>query len=86
MKNLVITRMVTVLLATALLLTTMMGGAFAQAQQDATITFPLESPAEIRIAAPDGMVASLADNLPLWQEIERLTNVKITWDVIAPVQ
>ena len=50
------------------------------------ITFPLEEQVEITIATEDGTVASLADNLPLWQEIEKRTNVKINWDVTAPAQ
>ena len=48
------------------------------------ITFPLAEQVDITIATEDGTVASLADNLPLWQEIQRRTNVKINWDVAAP--
>ena len=48
--------------------------------------FPLVEQVEITIATEDGTVASLADNLPLWQEIQRRTNVKINWDVAAPAQ
>ncbi len=50
------------------------------------ISFPLAEPAELTIATEDGTVASLADNLPLWQEIEKRTNIKISWDVTAPAQ
>lgn len=42
------------------------------------ISFPLAEPAELTIATEDGTVASLADNLPLWQEIEKRTNIKIS--------
>ena len=50
------------------------------------ITFPLAEPVEIRIATPDGTSASLANSLPVWQEIERLTNVRIVWDAIPSTQ
>ncbi len=50
------------------------------------ITFPLEEPVEITIAAPDSNVKSLSDNLPVWEEIERRTNIKINWDVTASAQ
>lgn len=50
------------------------------------ITFPLAEPAELTIAAADLGSASLADNLPVWQEIERRTNVKINWDVTVSAQ
>ena len=50
------------------------------------ITFPLAEQVEITIATEDGTVASLADNLPIWEEIQRRTNVKINWDVTAPAQ
>lgn len=50
------------------------------------ISFPLPEQVEISVAAMDGTVASLADNLPLWQEIQRRTNIKIKWDVTAPAQ
>lgn len=55
-----------------------------QAMDD--ITFPLKEPVEITIATEDGTTASLANNLPLWQEIEKRTNIKINWDVTAPAQ
>ncbi len=59
----------------------------AAAEGDAEeITFPLAETVEITVATPDGTVASLADNLPLWQELEKRTNVKINWDVTAPAQ
>lgn len=61
----------------------------AAAAKDQTadeITFPLKEQVEITIATEDGTVASLADDLPLWQEIEKRTNVKINWDVTAPAQ
>lgn len=50
------------------------------------ITFPLDEPVTLTIATPDGTTASLSSNLPVWQEIERRTNVKIVWDAIAPTQ
>lgn len=50
------------------------------------ITFPLSEPAELTIAAADLGAASLADHLPVWQEIERRTNVKINWDVTVSAQ
>lgn len=50
------------------------------------ITFPLAEPAEITIAAPDSKVGSLADNLPVWEEIQKRTNIKINWDVTASAQ
>ncbi len=60
--------------------------AAAGAEASGEITFPLAEPVEITVATPDGSVASLADNLPLWQEIEKRTNVKINWDVTAAAQ
>lgn len=62
------------------------GDASGEAQAPGEITFPLAETVEITVATPDGTVASLADNLPLWQEIEKRTNVKINWDVTAPAQ
>ena len=50
------------------------------------ITFPLAEQVEITIATEDGTIASLADNLPIWEELQRRTNVKINWDVTAPAQ
>ena len=50
------------------------------------ITFPLKEQVELTIATEDGTVASLANNLPLWEEIEKRTNIKINWDVTAPAQ
>lgn len=50
------------------------------------ITFPLEETVELTIATSDDPVASLANNLPIWQEIERRTNVKINWDVTDAAQ
>lgn len=50
------------------------------------ITFHLKEKVEIKIATPDGNTAALSANLPVWQEIERRTNVKIVWDAIAPNQ
>ena len=38
------------------------------------------------IATPDSSVASLADQLPVWQEIQERTNIKINWDVTASAQ
>ena len=35
------------------------------------ITFPLKEQVELTIATEDGTVASLANNLPLWEEIEK---------------
>ena len=53
---------------------------------DTGITFPLAEQVELTIATPDGSVASLADNLPVWEEIQRRTNIKINWDVTASKQ
>lgn len=50
------------------------------------ITFPLEEQVELTIATPDSSVASLADQLPVWQEIQNRTNIKINWDVTASAQ
>ena len=50
------------------------------------ITFPLAEQVELTIATPDGAVASLADNLPVWEEIQKRTNIKINWDVTASKQ
>ena len=58
----------------------------AQSEQTEPITFPLTEPVELTIAASDLGAASLADNLPVWQEIERRTNVKVNWDVTAAAQ
>lgn len=55
-------------------------------QESEKITFPLKETVELKIATPDGTTASLSANLPIWQEIERRTNVKIVWDAIAPSQ
>lgn len=55
----------------------------SSAAQPEQITFPLAEPVELTIAAADLGAASLADNLPVWQEIERRTNVKVNWDVTA---
>ena len=52
----------------------------------AGITFPLAEQVELTIATPDGNVASLADNLPVWEEIQKRTNIKINWDVTASKQ
>ena len=51
--------------------------------QDTGVTFPLAEQVELTIATPDGNVASLADNLPVWEEIQKRTNIKINWDVTA---
>lgn len=53
---------------------------------DTGITFPLAEQVELTIATPDGSVASLADNLSVWEEIQRRTNIKINWDVTASKQ
>lgn len=58
----------------------------SSAAQPEQITFPLAEPVELTIAAADLGAASLADNLPVWQEIERRTNVKVNWDVTAAAQ
>ncbi len=50
------------------------------------ITFPLAEQVELTIATPDGAVASLADNLPVWEGIQKRTNIKINWDVTASKQ
>lgn len=47
------------------------------------VTFPLAEQVELTIATTDGTVASLADNLPIWEELQKRTNVKINWDVTA---
>ena len=39
------------------------------------ITFPLKEQVELTIATEDGTVASLAINLPFWEEIEKSTNI-----------
>lgn len=62
------------------------GSAAGGEEGETPISFPLEESYTLTIAAPDGVNVSLANNLPLWQEIERRTNVKINWDVIAPTQ
>ena len=64
------------------------GSAGSQSMGTSTggITFPLAEQVEITIATEDGKVASLADNLPIWEEIQRRTNVKINWDVTASAQ
>lgn len=83
-----------VMTAAAMLTVTACGGSGA-GQTTATtaaegkaekITFPLKEPVELTIAAPDAKTASLADNLPVWQEIEKRTNIKINWDVTAANQ
>ena len=58
-------------------------GSSAEEPQDTGVTFPLAEQVELTIATPDGNVASLADNLPVWEEIQKRTNIKINWDVTA---
>lgn len=50
------------------------------------VTFPLKETVTLTIATPDGKIASLADNLPIWQEVEKRLNVKINWDATASNQ
>ena len=57
-----------------------------EAPGSAKVTFPLAEQVELTIATPDGAVASLADNLPIWEEIQKRTNIKINWDVTASKQ
>ncbi|HIW80801.1 MAG TPA: extracellular solute-binding protein [Candidatus Acetatifactor stercoripullorum] len=58
----------------------------AQESEASKITFPLAEQVELTIATPDSSVASLADQLPVWQEIQERTNIKINWDVTASAQ
>ena len=58
----------------------------SQADSSSKITFPLAEPVELTIACADLGSASLSANLPVWQEIEKRTNVKINWDVTAAAQ
>lgn len=50
------------------------------------LTFPLDEPVELTIACADLSAASLSSDLPVWQEIEKRTNVKVNWDVTAAAQ
>ncbi len=92
------TRMTACLLAMVMAAGTLSGCGKDTAQEEAKvmsteeinnmedITFPLKEQVEITIATEDGTTASLANNLPLWKEIEKRTNIKINWDVTAPAQ
>ncbi len=85
MKNRNLTRRLAAAAMILMLAATMIpAGAFAESS--GKITFPLPEQVELTIATSDSSVASLADNLPVWQEIQKRTNVKINWDVTASAQ
>ncbi len=76
-------RWLTVFVVVALCLP--LSGALAQEQND-LYSFPLEEQATIRYAVYDNYYTpkSYALNLPVFEELEKLTNVKIEWDCTQP--